>query len=224
MIQSSYEKILAAQQNLAKQASGKKAFKNVMKLLHSPDMLVVGCIDARLPIATMTSENRPFIHRVPAAFIKDEESIRSSIEVALNNGVTDFVVMGHTDCKAIGACLHRYENYPDTITYLSPLNENRAHIIGRHGLTEKSARLLEEEGVRHSLATMLEISPRLAQAVAEGKVRVHGWILNIEKALSEPPQPFIDELAIGTNVMKESIARAKFMPLAGHSKTQGVAF
>src|SRR5262249_32720222 len=104
----------------------------------------------------------------------------------------DIFVMGHTDCKAIKACLRQNEKMLKTRRYLSPLNTARDRIAQAHGVGEESARLLGEESVRQSLKNLLGI-PAIKTAAEQGKVRVNGWILDTEKGHGRPIKPLMYE-------------------------------
>lgn len=203
----SIDKIRAHQQSLRDNPEITSALDAFFRKLESrPDALIFGCIDARLPLASLGAPHgSSFIDRRVAAYVPEKPEGRSShaasLEVAIKRGVKDIIVMGHTDCAAIKECLDDHSQMSDTREYLKEL------------IDAKSTRgELEEESVRRSLQNLMTY-PVVRAAVAKGEVKLHGWILNIEKALSHPPEAFIYELDKATD---------KFVPMAPPQREQSV--
>jgi len=157
---------------------------------HEPEMLLIGCIDARLNIKSDIGipDGKALIHRniaalvrsKPAADDKEGSSVAASVEFAINvMHVKHIVVMGHTDCGGIRACLdgtHIHDT--DHIRqYLSPLDSAREAIIAKGGNTQAQARAMEEAAVRHSVAN-LQTYDVVNEAVKDGRIRLHGWVID----------------------------------------------
>src|SRR2546423_1266076 len=97
--------------------------ENLQPPPHEPEMLLIGCIDARLNITDIgIPYGRALVFRDVAALVAgmsgdgDAEHLSEAavLEFAVNvMRVKDIVVMGHTDCGGIRACLYG-DITPDT--------------------------------------------------------------------------------------------------------------
>lgn len=154
---------------------------------------MIGCIDARLdPIDDIgIPKGKALIYRNPAALVrpysdKGEEggnrTMAGTLEFAVDNmGVKHVVVMGHTHCGAIQAC-HcgvDHNKFPNLFKYLRPLLE----LVGfgssdTHVDDEAHLRALEQAGVRESVKNLSSYPP-VAKAIDEGKLQLHGWVIDI---------------------------------------------
>jgi|GEM_PF-4858439 len=200
----SVDSIREQQKTLKSNPENALPYEEFLKALeHMPDMALFGCVDARLPISNLGMErNKTLIHRIPGAFIGPRERSGqpegATIAIALKKGVTDIVVMGHSDCSAMNCCL-KGRGHPDNtdmeevLDFLAPLEKERTHALHTHKGEQKQARALEEAAICESLDN-LESHPKLKAAIDAGKVRIHGWLLDVHGALSKPPQPYIYEV------------------------------
>lgn len=123
---------------------------------------------------------------VTAGEIPESVSIGAVLEFFINhipaNGKKKHIVVsGHTDCGGIRACLEK-----DTISgerylprYLTALAAARERVLqdGRLRDTEQQRRALEEAAVRESLENLMSY-PAVRTAVAEGRLELHGWVIN----------------------------------------------
>lgn len=165
---------------------------------HNPDMLLIGCVDARLDVREDVGipPGRALIYRNIAALVNSMESPddkrhvseAAALEFAVNvMKVKHIVVMGHTDCGGIKACLNAShdENTQHIHEYLKPLEATRAEVIAKGGNIEAQARAMEEAAVRNSMSNLMSY-PAVAKAVQEGRLDVHGWVINTAtKQISE---------------------------------------
>lgn len=171
---------------------------------HRPEMLYIGCIDARLdPIDDIGIEKgKAVIFRNIGAQVLPDISGREVAEGELppNVGVAaalefflhhipgegrvkHIVIAGHTDCGGIKACLQgaccAHDHYLPL--YLRNFDGVRGKILAeaaRRGWSEEEAlKALEEESVRWSLEN-LQTYPAVRRAMEEGRLEVHGWIIN----------------------------------------------
>ncbi len=165
---------------------------------HEPDTLLIGCIDARLKpnLDIGIPEGKALIHRNVAALVRGApdpsddagSSVWASVEFAINvMHVKHIVVMGHTDCGGIRACLEGNHTH-DTQgirKYLKPLEGAREDVVARGGDTVAQARAMEQAAVRQSINNLLSYEV-VSKAVADGKVDLHGWVINTgTKRISE---------------------------------------
>jgi carbonic anhydrase len=165
---------------------------------HKPEMLLIGCVDARLDVREDVGipQGRALIHRNIAALVRsnpdpaDNEgsSVAASLEFAINvMKVKHIVVMGHTDCGGIRACLigDHDESTENIRKYLTPLEATREDVIAHGGNIEAQARAMEEAAVRQSVKNLMSY-PVVTKALKEGRIDVHGWVINTAcKQISE---------------------------------------
>lgn len=155
---------------------------------HQPEMLFIGCIDARLNITSDIGipYGAALVYRNIAALVAgthgDDDPTHvgeaATLEFAINvMGVTDIVVMGHTDCGGIRACLHGAPGMHHVMQYLAPLSDVRSEVRARGGDVAMLARRMELAAVRQSVAN-LKSYRAVADAVASGRLSLHGWVIN----------------------------------------------
>ncbi len=93
------------------------------------------------------------------------------------------VVSGHTDCGGIKACCEGVYNQdePYLKRYLENLSGVRQRIMAAAAANrwnqEKTLHALEEESVRQSIDN-LQTYPSVKIAIAEGRLKIHGWVIN----------------------------------------------
>lgn len=157
---------------------------------HRPEMLMIGCIDARLNLKSDIGipDGKALIHRNIAALVRsrpdpaDREgsSVGASLEFAIHiMHVKHIVVMGHTDCGGIQACLHGdHDEHTQNIRhYLAPLQAAREEVLGRGGDMTAQGRAMEEAAIRQSIANLRSYDI-VQDAVRNGRVQLHGWLIN----------------------------------------------
>lgn len=179
---------------------------------HQPEMLYIGCIDARLdPIDDIGIEKGTALifRNIGALVLKDAVgaslsdhgaiSARGDIPPNVNIGaVLEFflhhiplapgrlkhiVISGHTDCGGLKACQqgarHEHDHYLPL--YLESLKTARAKVMEEataKGWGEREIlHALERESVRQSMHN-LQSYPVVRQALEEGRLQVHGWVID----------------------------------------------
>jgi carbonic anhydrase len=154
---------------------------------HSPEMLLIGCVDARLDIISELGipKGKALVYRNIAALVQGSQqndishmSEAAALEFAIDvMRVKDVVVMGHTDCGGIRACLEGAEHHPDIHTYLQSLDSVRDEVIAGGGNDTAQARAMEEAAVCQSMQNLHSYDV-VKRAVEEGRLRLHGWLIN----------------------------------------------
>lgn len=169
--------------------------------VHKPQILLIGCVDARLSIHKDLGfpDGSALIFRNIAALVsgntEGDESEHVSEAAVLQFAVDvmkvkHIVVMGHTDCGGIKACLAGGDNEQirAILNYLQPLSEVREEVIAQGGDEKAQARAMEKAAVRNSVINLLTY-PVVARAVKEGRIDIHGWVINTgTKVISEMDQ------------------------------------
>jgi carbonic anhydrase len=157
---------------------------------HNPEILLVGCIDARLDITKDLGIQRGkalIVRNIAAlvAGINEEGKSRSTEAAAIEFAVAGkrvkhIVVMGHTHCGGIEACINGLD-LPDVQRYLEPLQPTRRDVLEHGGGIEEQARRMEEAAVKLSISNLMTY-PAVAEAVNAGKLQLHGWVIDIVTA------------------------------------------
>ncbi len=201
---------------------------------HKPKMLLIGCIDARLdPVKDLgIAQGEALIlrniaasvppYKAPDASVAPEaSSVAAAVEFFIHNfpapeedGIKHIAVAGHTDCGGLKACCGGgigapYEHLPN---YIHGLDDVRAAVMkkaaGQGWDQEELLHQIERESVRRSVENLMGY-PAVAQAVAEGKLQLHGWVLDTgskrihmmdlesQEFKPMPPQAALDAAILG---------------------------
>lgn len=151
---------------------------------HKPEMLLIGCIDARLNISTDIGipDGSALIKRniaalVPPSDMDGSRGVGAALEFAIDKmRVKHVVVMGHTHCGGVAACLDEVHDVAIE-EYLRPLEGKRAEVVERGGDKKEQARAMEREAVRLSMDNLLTY-PVVEKALADGRIELHGWVID----------------------------------------------
>jgi len=161
----------------------------------SPVAVIIACCDSRADPATIfdTNPGEIFVVRNVANLVPPYEpgGGRHGVSAALEFAVTqleipEIVVMGHERCGGIEASLTgRFSaaaqgegGFIDQ--WMEVLEGPRNEIVAEHGMGPDAAILLEEAGIRQSLAN-LRTFPFVAEREAAGKLSLHGCHFSIFK-------------------------------------------
>ena len=154
---------------------------------HKPEMLLIGCVDARKdPTTDLGIERgRALILRNIGALIRgttvspeQRETESAALEFAVKvMEVKHIVVMGHTDCGGIRASLQETE-LKAIKKYLSPLDNLRSEVKSYNMTLDEQARLMEIQAVKMSIKNLLSYE-YIQAAVDKGTLSVHGWLIDI---------------------------------------------
>jgi carbonic anhydrase len=154
---------------------------------HQPEMLLIGCVDARLDIIDDIGipKGKALVMRNIAALVAGahEESAERPIEAATLEfavnvmQVKHIAVMGHTDCGGIRAQLEEVD-IPLIRKYLDPLETVHRQVQERGGSKQKQAREMEQAAVRLSLKN-LRTYTSVRDAERAGKLQIHGWVIDV---------------------------------------------
>jgi carbonic anhydrase len=155
----------------------------------SPKALMISCADSRIvPEHIMQAQPGDlFVCRnagnIVPPYATQNGGVTSTVEYAVMAlGIRDIIVCGHSDCGAMKALqnpaalkgkpsVEQWLKHADVARYV--VAENRPTILGEEGL-----RYLTEENVVGQLEHMRTL-PAVAAAMANGSLRIHGWIYDI---------------------------------------------
>ena len=173
----------------------------------SPVAVIIACCDSRADPATIFDANpgEIFVVRNVANLVPpfEQGGGRHGVSAALEFAVTQLeipqiVVMGHERCGGIQASLTG--QFADAAQgeggfiaqWMEVLEAPRETIVAEHGTGPDAAILLEEAGIRQSLANLRSF-PFVAEREAAGKLSLHGCHFSIFKG-----QLFLLDEADGT--------------------------
>lgn len=149
---------------------------------HAPHTLFIGCSDARV-VPELITDSEPgelFVIRTAGNIVPAHgphaEGVAASVEYAVAVlGVADIAVCGHSACGAMTALAegHDLGAVPAVARWLRHADTSRAG-AGTPGDVPGLVRA----NVRAQL-TELAAHPSVARALAEGSVRLHGWVFDI---------------------------------------------
>ena len=149
----------------------------------SQDTLFISCVDARMPIDKLLPPNSAVIKRNIAALVPEPEGkggadMLDTLKYALKQKkIKRIVVMGHTDCGGICACMDQPQGLPKVLEYMSPLNKTREEIAQADLDKPRKYRRLEQDGVRKSIENLRRYS--VVQEAEAAGLTIEGWLLDV---------------------------------------------
>ena len=162
----------------------------------TPRTLFISCSDSRM-VPELVTQREPgdlFVIRnagnIVPSFGPEPGGVSATVEYAVAAlGVTDVVICGHSDCGAMTAvatckCLDHMPAVANWLRYADSaklVNESRDH-ASEHERIDSMVR----ENVIAQLNN-LKTHPSVALALAQGRLKLHGWVYDIESG-------FIDAL------------------------------
>lgn len=173
----------------------RKGLFDVLADGQSPQVLFITCSDSRVDPNMVTSAEPGdlFICRNAGNIIPPHSNetggMTASVEYAVAVlGVKDIIICGHTDCGAIKGALdvEQIQGLPHVREWLSHSRSAMEIVRERNNLEEgcgidhKYLAEAIEENVLQQLQH-LRTHPAVAAKNATGKVRLHGWVYNIEQ-------------------------------------------
>ena len=155
----------------------------------SPEALVITCSDSRVDpfLLTQAQPGQLFVLRNAGNLVPKYDGfvggVTATIEFAVVGlRVPNIIVCGHSGCGAITCLLHpeTLENMPNVENWLrhhaQPVRDILAH-AGRLGGPDELAQAVDAN-VLVQLEN-LRTHPSVADAVAAGRVTLHGWVYDI---------------------------------------------
>ncbi len=152
----------------------------------NPKYFIISCMDSRSSPSTLMKIplGSAFGHRPMGAIVRDPDTKNRPTEMLAKlkyaieySGIEHIIVMGHTHCGAINALVHGLED-EDIRPWLSVAKAafDRAKGHGHEG--EELLRETERQAVIESIKNLMKY-PIVANAVREGRLHVHGWVLDM---------------------------------------------
>jgi len=186
----------------------------------SPRIMVIGCCDSRVDPALITDcdPGDMFVVRNVANLVPPYETgggyhgTSAALEFAVRGiGVEHVIVLGHARCGGIRALMgeSRIKGGAEFIApWMSIADEARQRVQqARLGAPfDEQARACELEALRVSLANLASF-PFVREAMAAGRLGIHGWYFDIENG----------------ELLRYTPARERFEPVVGGLGVQPAA-
>ncbi|MFR9524038.1 MAG: carbonic anhydrase [Rikenellaceae bacterium] len=151
----------------------------------APKAIVLSCIDSRVPVETIFDMGIGdiFVARVAGNVVS--EDMLASMEYACKYiGSKVVLVLGHESCGAVNAACAGLKD--GNLTELMRKIEPAVKITASQG-GDPFSKEFQSRAVANNVAVMVENvrkeSPTLAQAEAEGKIKIIGGVFNIHTGL-----------------------------------------
>lgn len=141
---------------------------------------------------------------IPPASASDVRITRT-LERAIASGVRDIVVCGHSCCKSVGERLGESQPSRDRTTSVASALKGRPEGFMLGMMRRMQAATTLQSRVCQNVVDQLqnlESYPDIANAVADGSVRLHGWV-------------YLDQSGM---ILSYDQSRGKFVPLADDSE------
>jgi carbonic anhydrase len=160
-----------------------------LALQQRPEALFITCSDSRIDpvMLTQTKPGELFISRVIGNIVprypRTVGGVSATIEYAVGVlGVTDVIVCGHTDCGVMKGVLN-----PEALKSLANVSAWLRHAQPARRAVEKSRGELNESDFLLALTERnvieqldnLRTHPSVAARLAQGNLRLHGWVYHI---------------------------------------------
>jgi carbonic anhydrase len=155
----------------------------------TPRTLFISCSDSRM-VPELVTQREPgdlFVIRnagnIVPSFGPEPGGVSATVEYAVAAlGVTDVVICGHSDCGAMTAvatckCLDHMPAVANWLRYADSaklVNESRDHASER----ERVDSMVRENVIAQ--LNNLKTHPSVALALAQGRLKLHGWVYDIE--------------------------------------------
>lgn len=153
----------------------------------NPGILWIGCSDSRIDPERVTNAGpgELFVTRNVGNIVPGHDwGMAAVVEYSINYlNVQEIVIVGHSECGAMNA-LDKKLSDPYIPLWLNDARDAKTRVDARipSPITpaERAARsrLIEQENVRLQIEHLMTY-PSVADAVAEGRVRVHGLYYNV---------------------------------------------
>lgn len=161
----------------------------------NPHVLFITCSDSRIDpnLVTCADPGDLFICRNAGNIIPPHSNetggMTASVEYAVAVlGVEDIVICGHTDCGAVKGALNvdQLKGLPHVKEWLSHCRSAMEIVRERNGIDSEACIGHEhlDEAIEENVLQQLQhlrTHPAVAAKLATGKVRLHGWVYDIEK-------------------------------------------
>jgi carbonic anhydrase len=155
----------------------------------APGALFIACSDSRVvpELLTQQEPGELFVIRnagnIVPSYGPEPGGVSATVEYAIAVlGVRDVVICGHSDCGAMTAIAQHHDlgQLPAVRGWLRHADAAKAINASRHyGSEHERIDALVRDNIRAQLAN-LRTHPSVALALSQRKLRLHGWVYDIE--------------------------------------------
>lgn len=171
----------------------RELYEQLVRQGQSPKVLLIGCSDARVDPAILTTcePGDLFVVRNVAAMVPPYQpdghyhGTSAALEFAVRGlEVEHIVVLGHALCGGIRALLEGPKSDASGFEFLSPWVENAAEARDqvvealKDEPVERQRRTLEQASVIQSLSNLMGF-PWVRERVQDGRLILHGWYFDL---------------------------------------------
>jgi carbonic anhydrase len=166
-----------------------REFFTTLAKSQKPTILWIGCSDSRLSATTITGTKvgEIFVHRNIANIVSTNDwNLSAVLEFTINHlRIPDVVVCGHYGCGGIAALdAHDTEDKYIPIWLINAYAarervDEKTKALRIELEPQKRMRLIVEENVRLQVEHLNEY-PFVKRAFREGKLKLHGWVYDME--------------------------------------------
>ncbi len=168
-------------------------YKDLFQRLASgqnPEVLFITCSDSRIQpsLLTQTKPGELFIIRNAGNIVPPHGAANggegATIEYAVTAlGIKDIIVCGHSHCGAMNGLLHpqKLTSMPSVVSWLQHAEATRRIVVDKYPESNEEDQLLN--AVKENVLVQLEnlrTHPSVAVGLANGKLKLHGWVYHIE--------------------------------------------
>ncbi|QHT67058.1 carbonic anhydrase [Rhodocytophaga rosea] len=187
-----------------------------------PEALFITCSDSRISptLLTQTKPGDLFILRNAGNIIPPYGAANggegATIEYAVTAlGIKDIIVCGHSHCGAMHGLLHQeaLTNMPSVSSWLQHAESTRRIVLEKYPEQDEEDMVLN--AVKENVLVQLEnlrTHPSIATGLAMGKLKLHGWVYEIETGRVFAYQPdkkqFIHIQEVAPVIEGRSVAQA----------------
>lgn len=170
-----------------------RPFFEQLAVRQQPKVMMIACSDSRVDPGILTKAEPGELFMVrnvanlvpPCAADQAQHGVSAALEFGVRAlGVEHILIFGHVDCGGIRALLtgdpavaldHSFIHH-----WLQIAGEARRRtlIVARNQPLDTQLRILEQEAIKTSLANLLTF-PWIEERVADGRLRLHGWVFDI---------------------------------------------
>lgn len=182
------------------QADGKGLMDKLAKDGANPDFFIINCIDPRngADIVFDALPGQQFVHSKMAAIVppydKDKQpGLNASLSYAAEHKkIKHLIIIGHTQCGGVTALVAGTTD-PYIKNWMDTAAEAKKTAEAKVGTTDQKAlqRETEQQVVIMSYKNVLEY-PMVKTAVQEGRLKVYGWLFDMENGTLNEYNPAKD--------------------------------
>jgi carbonic anhydrase len=150
-----------------------------------PYAIVIGCIDARVPVETVFGQDAGAICVARSAGHVLDRAVVGSVEFAVAElRVSLVVVLGHDDCRAVAAAFEAARTGRRTAGARQFLTDEIARAMPAAGTADHSLDKLARSHIHRTVVTLRQAGT-LREALAAGRIDIVGGIYRLESGRVE---------------------------------------